>query len=294
MKQFLIFIFTFYSFNILAQEQTLYLNPESAISTNASQLFSTVNYIPLETTRESLFGRINKLIVTDKLFIVLEDRGEAILFFDKTGKFIHKYGDKKNRITDIQLNRTLNSIEIFTFQKGYEFSNIQRFILLNNPKADKRIFQAFTCNLKKENLFEFKPIPNFKFAGYNLKIVSPGKYLASQIFSDKSLPDSKDHELKLIENNKVTKKFFPYNTRKQPLYYDVVNSIGFFNTSNDSVVYFTRPYRYEIYRFDNNKITTKYKFVFPQSRSLPIDFFDRDFSATTAMELFKQNHQGAI
>lgn len=62
----------------------------NAIGGAAANIFREVNYIPLETTKESLFGEINQLLVTTEYFIVLDQNATAILFFDKAGKFHHK------------------------------------------------------------------------------------------------------------------------------------------------------------------------------------------------------------
>ena len=43
---------------------TLRINPEEAIGCPSSKLFADINYIPLETNKESLFGRIDQLYVT--------------------------------------------------------------------------------------------------------------------------------------------------------------------------------------------------------------------------------------
>lgn len=54
-------------------------------------LFEEVNYTPLETTKESMIGEINKLVVTDNRFYILDKILAKTLFvFDKTGSFIFK------------------------------------------------------------------------------------------------------------------------------------------------------------------------------------------------------------
>ncbi len=54
-------------------------------------LFEEVNYAPLETTKESMIGEVNKLVVTDNRFYILDKILAKTLFvFDKTGSFIFK------------------------------------------------------------------------------------------------------------------------------------------------------------------------------------------------------------
>jgi hypothetical protein len=79
-----------------AQATTLRIDPSSARGGTVSQLFDEVNFIPLETIKESLFGRIDQLEVTDKYFVILDDNTNSILIFDKTGKFHAKIKGPNN------------------------------------------------------------------------------------------------------------------------------------------------------------------------------------------------------
>ncbi|RYE37744.1 MAG: 6-bladed beta-propeller, partial [Sphingobacteriales bacterium] len=73
--------------------KTLRVDPSNSFGASASEAFDSATYIPLETTKESIFGKIDKLEVTDKYFIILDENTNSILFFDRQGKFQHKiYG----------------------------------------------------------------------------------------------------------------------------------------------------------------------------------------------------------
>lgn len=66
------------------------IDPENAMGGTAAKYFESVHYIPLETTKESLFGKIFKLQVTDQYYIILDQTTDAILFFNKDGSYHHK------------------------------------------------------------------------------------------------------------------------------------------------------------------------------------------------------------
>src|SRR3954467_7786076 len=66
---------------------TLRIDPLNSFGGSASEVFETANYIPLETTKESLFGSIDQLEVTDQYFIILDQNTNCILFFKKDGKY---------------------------------------------------------------------------------------------------------------------------------------------------------------------------------------------------------------
>ncbi|MBK8087175.1 MAG: 6-bladed beta-propeller [Chitinophagaceae bacterium] len=78
--------------------QTLYFDPNSTIGAPASRVFESISYIPLETTRQSLFGQISRLVVTDQYFIIFDYDTQGLYFFDRSGKFI-----KNIRTINIQL-----------------------------------------------------------------------------------------------------------------------------------------------------------------------------------------------
>src|SRR5579863_2552377 len=65
---------------------TLRIDPENARGGTTGQVFDSVRFIPLETTKESLFGSIDQLEVTDSFFIILDIRGRSVLVFNHDGK----------------------------------------------------------------------------------------------------------------------------------------------------------------------------------------------------------------
>jgi hypothetical protein len=70
--------------------ETLRLDPDNAMGGSVSQLFDAVEYIPLQTTKESLFGRVDKLIVTREYYFVHDRTTDQILLFKKDGKYFSK------------------------------------------------------------------------------------------------------------------------------------------------------------------------------------------------------------
>lgn len=70
--------------------QILRIDPSNATGGNASEIFESIKYIPLQTTKESLFGKIGQLEITDQYFIILDQSTNSILFFNKDGTYHHK------------------------------------------------------------------------------------------------------------------------------------------------------------------------------------------------------------
>src|SRR6187549_3838737 len=88
MMKYIILVVLFFSEDSFAQsERTLRIDPSTISSVPASLVLEEVNYIPLETTRESLFGAVSQLLITDKYFIIRDRDTHCILLFLKNGKY---------------------------------------------------------------------------------------------------------------------------------------------------------------------------------------------------------------
>ncbi|MFV0604984.1 MAG: 6-bladed beta-propeller [Niabella sp.] len=69
------------------------IDPAKAYGGTVSKYFSDVEYIPLETTKESLFGDVNELKITDSSIIITDIDTKSLLIFSKTGRFLKRiYG----------------------------------------------------------------------------------------------------------------------------------------------------------------------------------------------------------
>src|SRR6476469_787262 len=114
--------------NIIAVDttkyQTIRLDPENAIGGNASDIFSEVTFIPLETTSESLFGSISQLEITDEYYIILDRSTNSILIFTKAGKFHSKI---KGRSLDSQYRIWQFSYNKWTKYLTYSKDNYNSF-----------------------------------------------------------------------------------------------------------------------------------------------------------------------
>lgn len=63
---------------------------------NLSEIVDSIRYVPLETTDLSIFGSVDKLIVTDKGEYLIADKEitSALYLFDADGRFLKKIGNK--------------------------------------------------------------------------------------------------------------------------------------------------------------------------------------------------------
>jgi hypothetical protein len=75
--------------------RTLRIDPTTARGAAASQVFEEIKFIPLETTKESLFGSIHQFRIADGNYVIWDYDTKAILIFNKDGKYKAKINASK-------------------------------------------------------------------------------------------------------------------------------------------------------------------------------------------------------
>ncbi len=279
---------------LLAQPQKLYFDPAYAIGIPQSRIFDEINYIPLETKRESLFGRINQLIVTEKYFVILDNDTRAIYFFDKKGKFVKKYKNKGYDIRSIRYDDKRNALFIAGLNKN--FSPFQKDIqaALDNPVSNSSVKYARAIyydltDVKKEKTEVLK---NFDIVLANPYIFNRNHWVYSYIYANKNWADTQDYELKVSDGKNTIATYFPYNRRNSSIYYGNPEKISFYKSFNDSSLLFTRPFNYTIYRLSPDTVTELYTLVLPAASTIPSTFHSQNFGSRTALEDYKLKNSG--
>lgn len=244
-----------------SKAQTLRIDPSNAMGGNASDFFTEVNYIPLETTDESLFGSINKLVITEDYFIILDRNTSSILVFTKKGKFHTKIkGSQGAPIWDFSVNKFAKEIrysrdqyktytycdyngkELRTFKSGGELAKDE----INDGNmhyfaADKGVSPGYVNNLDSTSKY-------YKAWTKSLIIFSDGK---NKVYAHGLGFDKREG---LDRNSISTGGIYP------------------FNTVSDTAFYYIRQYSYNVYTIKPDVIKLSYKLIFPFYSALPNDF----------------------
>jgi len=233
--------------SLYAQTTTLHIDPDNAFGGTTSQIFDSVKFIPLETTKESLFGRIYQLEITDKYFIIADFDTWAVLIFNKNGKFHAKIKKRSENefFSSFTIDREGNKIILpITDDKVLVYDFDGKFISEHQSVADAR------------RLFYFNP----HSVGYHIN--RPLKW------------DKKGNEkYDLVYSNgfnQIIKKLLPYNPKYEQYEYNLPDII--FSDNDDGTCFFTFPYNYTVKQLSDTGIIHQYKFVFPQKYSLPANF----------------------
>lgn len=241
--------------------KTLRVDPDNAFGASASEAFESATYIPLETTKESTFGKIDKLEVTDEYFIILDENTNSILFFTRQGKFHHKIHGGNNKSMGNN-----DGIEAFKI----------------NRKAKEVVFLQMRNMQWKHMVFDFNGIKKLEVTvDSDDNILNNGIFLTADIAAtammyddDKKARVKKRFLLHYVKDLKtVSSKAFPYDVQGLKItgdYFDAGSGLS--ETGMDTAALFTRSNDYSIFKVSNSKVQQLYTLIFPLINAVPKNF----------------------
>lgn len=279
-----------------AQPKTLYFDPAYANGAPQAKLFDEIKYVPLETTRESLFGRIHQLIVTKNYFIVWDTDTDAIYFFDKNGKFIKKYSSKGYTIRSLRLDSAKNALYISELNKNYSPTQKDVQAVLDDPfkNAALKYTKASYYDLNDVKQAKFTVLKDFDIIMADPSIFNKSNWVYSYIYANKSWEDITDHELKVSDGKRIISQYFPYSRQKSSIFYGSPEKISFFKGPTDAELLFTRPYNYNIYKLTPDSVTALYTLIMPMANTLPKTFFTQSFDSRAALQDYKMKNNSFV
>lgn len=247
----------FHSIQLCAQNEStiIRIDPDQPTGAPVSKLFSSVTYIPLETTKQSEFGRVDQLCVTDSFYIILDKATNFILLFDKAGKFHRKIsGGSKNQYGTGARNLAVNN------EKGQITFQDAAFKVHAYDITGRQI------NTYQDTLF----FRDLIFLNNNTTIYHTRNYNRKKLKSD-----TVDYELKLFSGDKKMAAYFPYQPNNKIIKdEDLMGSSegSLFKSGSDSLAYFIQCYSDRIMGVTREGVSEAFRFVFPADRTLPKDF----------------------
>jgi len=250
MKRSLLFLLTVVLWAMTAHAQhpvtTIRLDPDNQLGGTVGDFFERVEVIPLETTPRSLFGRMAHMEVTQDYFIIHDGETNAVLIFQRDGRFHAKIVRRKEReyIGHFALDRTTNEILV---------SVVGHLILFYDYEG--RMLREQKTDIDADRMFAF---------GHGLYALHP--HVSSKIPKNSDI----SHDLVFTRDFRENlKDMLPYD--KKYRFNDYVSS-SLFSSQGDGTFCFSFPYSYNIFAVDSNGISQEYRFIFPEKYSLPLGF----------------------
>lgn len=258
-----------------AEKVEIRIDPRNSIGATVSRFFDEVEFIPLETNKESLFGAIRQLEIVENHFIIFDSDTKSILIFTTDGKYKAKINSAGT--TDKSVANNAFSINGFNIVN----ENSKNLIELKT----KNHLSYFDLNGKfvKEVLVDKNYIKKvFIFSNSDVGI-ERNKLIKMQ-------NDTSYYELALYNaENKLINSYFPYQL-STILNDDLISSgKSLFTSGQPNRIFYTRYFDYNIYSVDLKKALLSFKIVLPQNVSLPGDFMINPIYKGKRMEYLQKN-----
>lgn len=259
---------------------SLRIDPSNAMGGNISDVFSEVNYIPLETTPESLFGTVSRLGITDKYYIILDDNTNSVLLFDKTGKFHAKIKGKSSSIADRVISMVVNRWTKRIICTGYSSESTY----------------DFDCNLIETN--KRGPLQKNQINLTSYQFFSADSLINADTFNDvdKSSKDYTPYSRFMIQYVTANKNAYAAGLK----YSDSESKIDaqgsgiwpLTSFGSDTSFFYSKAYANSIYTITPHTIKLSYKIFLPLLNSVPTDFLSNsDYTGKRLSYLMKNQSE---
>lgn len=289
-------IFKTYSQNSIQ----IYVDPASAPGIKASKFIDSIDFIPLETTKESKYNNSYSLILAKDQFLTMDNVDNTLFVFDKkTGKFLYKFKNKKKRykISSIQYVPSRNAVIIKSINNNYTISAdkalklIKRWKGKNISKYVSMQWLYLDSSFKKKSTNAPSIVLNSNITyfdnGFIFRNYSYDKYSKDSILYRIVQYDS---------SNQVKHMYFPYlNLPKLwSSYNNYALSLPVGSTLNESTMLFQLDYSPIIYEIFPDTIVERYRFIFPMTNVMPSNFNSLKFNNNINYEKYKGQNIKAI
>ena len=228
--------------------QKIYIDPSKAYGGNVSDYFASVEYIPLETTKESLFGDVQDLLITDNSFVIIDNDTRFVLFFSIDGTFVKKV--KISPFASHSLFLRDNSVYITYFDNQTKTIGVDQYSS-TGELLDKN-------NTSAKEFYTTIPLDN----DYKI-VVSNCRTMPSRAPKDSSI-----NLVSIFKNNQLIKSFVPYNPLKDFGFCELSGRVDISRQQNKSDFYITTPFDHYVYKANKDTAIKSFQFVFPANRIL--------------------------
>ncbi|GAB3431199.1 6-bladed beta-propeller [Niabella aquatica] len=231
------------------------IDPAQAYGGSASEYFESIEYIPLETTKESTFGEARNILITDSSIVVYDYDTRSTLFFTPDGKFIRKVKEKESSYSRIYFDQYNRQIVIITEDDftGMQYASYYSKTGIAQSKA--KIQTGGTTAVKSRTI----PIGSGYFATGTSFLLWP----------DKDPVDSSFGLVKIYKSEKLYKSLLPYNQQKHLAASILVGSVEMDGFVVNGTFYIGTPLEHEIYKLTKDTAVKVCKLVFPSDYSFP-------------------------
>lgn len=253
--------------------ETIRINPGRAIGSKISDIFSAVQFIPLETIKNGLFGAINNLKIVDNHYIFFDYDTKAVFIFSSSGKFRAR----------IDASKVPGNENVKANLLTYLVDSLDGKKKIGIPAKDKIVYFDLNGAI-------IASVPIKSSDDYNSVYFSSKRDAFIKLQQHEYIgKDTIYFDLVSVNKGQVSGEYFPYTNDRYKNDMFVGNGSGLYDRGNDSSLFFIKPHTYNIYEITPNALALKYRFVFPSEISLPMDFLSSAAYKNKRIQYLKKN-----
>jgi len=249
MRVIILCLLSFYFRESFSQEfPKLRIDLEKAYGGTFSEYLESIKYIPLETTKASLFGEISNLIITDSTFVITDSDTKSVLFFMSTGKFL----------TKVSKSGMLSASGAI-----YDAQNKRIEIVFENSERNKVLINSYSLSgnfVNKGTLTK----DNVDFIRNSILIDKNNYWLRNKITQFDS--DSNFHFSK-YENGLKARSAIPFDDLNRYSLFRLTKELGYIRLPilQSNYFYFSTPLEHKVYEVSsaNGSFKPLFQLVFP-------------------------------
>jgi hypothetical protein len=232
----------------------------------ASRIIEKCEYIPLQYTKESEIMKVDKILITDKRIIIVDNLKNAIFFFDRKGHFISSIKG---------LHQVKSGLPTYLYKYVWlDHFNKEINITTNESKYFNSIFK-YDLN-GKFIAVESKQSSNHKVSEVYATLSSSKRLYTRELTYDmnqRPMADSAYFYIKDTAGVILQKQIKIDSFSKFANPSDLVFPSGDpFIQDESGETFATIPYKYNIYKFDSSGLMHIHEIKFTMKNSLPEDF----------------------
>jgi 6-bladed beta-propeller len=243
----------------------LRIDPSSAYGGNISAYFEKIEYIPLETTKESLLGAADKLVITDSSFIIGDWDTKSIYFFSLTGKLI-----TKTRLPyegsfgmDISYEKDRNRIAVRGINWATEKGDCKYYSL------NGKLLSSSTAKINKETA-------TLVYLGNGYNVGAGTSYLNR----GEKAKDKLYNLFSVYKEDKQGKSFLPYNQSHSLVLSRLLGGYslmwGHPLRIQSGAFYAAEPLNFTVYKINKDSAVRAFKFVLPADKVIQQDIIEKN------------------
>jgi hypothetical protein len=234
----------------------LRIDPNAARGASVSALFQQVEYVPLETTKASLFGEVSQLEIVNGKFVIFDQDTWSVLIFAQNGKFLTRISAKRvAEITGLDYAKE----NIGTLLTGFTVSRSGTEHLINI--SSKKGILRFDMEGKLRSTLSF---------GQFQKVI----YLAdgTKVIPDFTRDKKKYYEFAIAGEKGDTTGYLPYSPRRYAEDDFIIGGNRVNIGSDPNLAFYYGYYSYGLFELSGRGASLKYQILLPEAIALPQDF----------------------